>query len=107
MITDRQRIQSLLRKDPIRAAYAVATSPSSAFHYCSGHGCGDAFALAFRRYETPISWASGEGRDLARVLEEIGDEPKLDLQVCEESLSVLEERYKWGSRMAAAGIPQW
>src|SRR5215472_15157285 len=94
-LTSRDEIRRILNTDPIWAAYPLGDLSPSHFTYCSWHRNGDAFALVFRRYEIPILWATGEGLDLAQILHEIGEEPKLDLQVRPQALAVLEERYQW------------
>jgi ribosomal protein S18 acetylase RimI-like enzyme len=94
-ITDRDEIRRILNLDPIWAAYPLGDLSPSHFAHCEWRRHGDAFALVFRRYEIPILWATGGGPDLARILHEVGEEPRLDLQVRPEALAVLEERYQW------------
>jgi ribosomal protein S18 acetylase RimI-like enzyme len=97
LVTDPDHIRTSLRKDPIWAAYALGDLSPESFPYCRWHHCGGAIALVFRRYETPILWTSGEGSDLTAVLEEVGPEPRLDLQVREEALPALAAQYEWFS----------
>jgi ribosomal protein S18 acetylase RimI-like enzyme len=94
-VTDRDEIRRALRIDPVWAAYPLGDLAPPNFSYCSWHRSGDAFALVFRRYKTPILWAAGEGSGLAEILQETGDEPELDLQVREESLPALAKHYQW------------
>src|SRR5215831_629632 len=94
-ITDRDEIRRILNLDPIWAAYPLGDLSPPHFACCEWHRHGDAFALVFRRYEIPILWTTGEAPDLAQILDEIGDEPRLDLQVRPEALPALEGRYQW------------
>lgn len=87
-------IRTRLRRDPAWAAYALGDLADACVRHTTWHTAGEATALVYREFPTPILWAQGEGRDLAQVIDDIPDEPVYILQIRPPAVPPLERRYR-------------
>lgn len=86
-------VRARLRGDPAWAAYALGDLADACAHYSSWLAHGEATALIYREFPTPILWMQGEGQDLDQLAAGIPTEPVYILQVRPQAVPPLERRY--------------
>jgi RimJ/RimL family protein N-acetyltransferase len=103
-LTDPAAIRSLLETDRPWAAYALGDLAPGFAEYAEwlaereGHGQasggGPALALLYRAFETPVLVTLGDPQSVARLLDEIKNEPKMYLSIRPEILPLVKARWR-------------
>lgn len=93
-ISEKDAIRTRLHRDAPWAAYALGDLADGYFQHTSWLIAGDATALIYREFPTPVLWMQGEGDDLARLSAELPPEPAYILQVQPAVIPLLETRYR-------------
>ena len=91
ILTDRDEVRQLLRRDPIWAAYALGDLGPKLWPHTTWHRAGDELALVLRAYHVPILWASGT---LEGLVDEVSDAPHYSVQIRPSSLPALSRSYR-------------
>ncbi|WP_321473210.1 GNAT family N-acetyltransferase [uncultured Paludibaculum sp.] len=96
-ILERTAIRARLHRDAPWAAYALGDLAEGYFQHSSWLQSGDATALLYREFPTPILWMQGAGDDLAQLVAELPPEPEYILQIQPAAVPLLERRYRMQS----------
>src|ERR1700694_4303607 len=94
-ITDRAAIRGLLERDRAWSVYALGDLEPGYFEHCSWfHTGSSALALLYRAFTTAVLFTMGEPEEMTRLLDEIGNQPALYLQVRPEVVPLVAARYR-------------
>lgn len=96
-ICEKTAIRARLHRDAPWAVYALGDLADGNFEYTSWLQAGDATALIYREFPTPILWMQGDGPALALLMTELPLEPTYILQIQPAAVPVLETRYRMES----------
>ena len=93
---DLQRIRTLLDRDRHWAAYAIGDLDPDRLRDCQWHtpaGDSSALLLLYRGFHPPITFAMGDGSDLAPLFGEI-DAPEISLHLRAEAMAAMRPSYE-------------
>lgn len=87
-------IRARLQRDTPWAAYALGDLADGYFEHSSWLQAGNATALIYREFPTPVLWMQGQDQDLADLAGELPREQSYILQVQPPVIPLLERRYR-------------
>ncbi len=90
LLTDREEIRRLLRRDAVWAAYALGDLSPDLWPATTWHAAGAELALVLRAFSFPILWASGR---LESLVDELSGESSYSVQILPTALPALERAY--------------
>jgi GNAT superfamily N-acetyltransferase len=96
-LTDLTAVRALLETDRPWAAYALGDLAPGFAEYSewfSASGEGQALALLYRAFDTPVLFTLGDPQFIENLLDEIGDERKMYLSIRPEILPLIKARWK-------------
>ncbi len=90
LLTDREEIRRLLRRDAVWSAYALGDLSPDLWPATTWHVAGPELALVLRAFSFPILWASG---GLEALVDELSGEGSYSVQILAQALPTLERAY--------------